>query len=201
NVANPLDGSNGNNAITNIMDIFSGNFDGDLIYVWNGASYDTFTIDSSWPSGVGNSIDSAAVTPPVVNPGTAIFIQNTVGATTNTFVGVVHVDGAGTGSIGVTTNHLAVGFSYVASKLPVAGGISSVLKLPSDGSLDGSIINVPNIVAGNVQGFTQYTIDSAWPSGFGNAIDSAAVPEPTIAVGSGFFIQNTSGATDWVQSY
>jgi hypothetical protein len=203
NIANPLDASGGNNTITNIIPVFSGNYDGDGLYLWNGSSYTQYTIDSGQPTGVGNASDSAPVAPPVINPGIAIFIQNTVGLITNTFVGTVHIDGAGssTNVVGVTTNFLGTGFRYVASKLPIGGGISSVLQLPHDGSLDGSGIYVPNIVSGQVHGFTQYTIDSGQPSGFGNASDSAPASEPQIPVGTGFFIQNTAGAENWIQSY
>ena len=206
NFANPLDAADAsgiNNAITNIIPIFSGNYDGDIINIWTGNSYAQFTIDSSWPTGIGNASDTAAAPTPVLNPGVAILIQNTAKVLTNTFVGTVHVDGAGasTNLVGVTTNHLAAGFSFLASKVPVGGGISSVLGLPANGSLDGSIINVPIIgVDGNVHGFTQTTIDSSWPTGFGNASDTAQAPEPIIPVGTGFLLQNTATVEDWVQS-
>jgi hypothetical protein len=205
NIANPLDGSSSggvNNTITNIVNVFSGNYDGDLLYIFNGATYNVYTLDSSQPTGVGNSSDTAAVAPPVIAPGIGIFIQNTASPITNTFVGTVHIDGTtGTNVVGITTNALSLGFRFISSKLPVGGGISSVLKLPNDGSLDGSIINIPNIVGGNVRGFTQITIDSSQPTGFGNSSDTASVPEPIIPVGTGFFLQDTSGNENWVQSY
>jgi hypothetical protein len=202
NLNNPLDAS-GNNSITNIIPVFSGNYDGDLLNIWNGAGYTVYTIDSGQSTGIGNSSDTAAVAPPTINPGTGYFIQNTAGAITNTFVGTVHIDGAGssTNVVGLTTNSIPVGQNFYSSKLPIGGGISSVLKLPADGSLDGSLINIPNIVGGSVHGFTTYTIDSGQPTGFGNAADTASAPEPQIPVGTGFFIQNTAGAVNWVQSY
>jgi len=208
NVANPLDAVDPttglvNNSITNVIPVFSGNYDGDAIYVWTGHTYAQYTIDSGQSTGVGNAADSAAVTPPNIAPGTAIFIDNTVAGLTNTFTGTIHKDGAGasTNVVGTTTNALPLGFSFIASKLPVAGGISSVLGLPADGSLDGSAIYIPNIVSGAVHGFTQYTVDSGQtPSGFGNAADSAEVAEPVIPVGGGFFIDNTAGAENWVQN-
>ena len=205
NVANPLDASDAsgiNNSITNIIPVFSGNYDGDGLYVWNGTSYKQYTIDSGQSTGVGNAADTAAVTPPTVNPGIAIFIQNTAGALTNTFTGAVHADGAATGSlaVGTTTNFIPLNFSFVASKLPIGGGISSVLGLPADGSLDGSGIYIPNIVGGQVLGFVQYTVDSGQSTGFGNAADTASAPEPVVPVGAGFFIQNTAGALNWIQA-
>jgi hypothetical protein len=208
-IANPLDaqdpaGTGVNNAITNVIPVLTGNYDGDILYFWTGSTFVSYTIDSGWPTGIGNSLDSAAVAPPVLSPGTAIYLDNTIGKTTNTFVGVVHVDGVATigGTIGVTTNNVPLGYTFFASKLPVGGGISSVLGLPADGTLDGSVINIPNVGAdGFVHGYTQYTIDSGWSTGFGNALDSAAVPEPQIPVGGGFLLQNTAAAVQWVQSY
>jgi hypothetical protein len=119
-----------------------------------------------------------------------------------TFVGTVHADGAGasTNVVGVTTNHLGLGFTFISSVLPIGGGVSSVLGLPADGSLDGSSIYIPNIVGGQVHGFTTITIDSGQSTGFGNGNDSAAVAEPVIPVGGGFFLNNTTGAENWVQS-
>jgi hypothetical protein len=203
NVANPLDASGGN-SITNVIPVFSGVYDGDIINIWTGHSYLQLTIDSGQPTGIGNASDTAPVVPPVLAPGQAIFIQNTAGPVTNTFVGTVHIDGAGasTNVVGLTTNAVPLGFTFLASVLPVGGGISSVLGLPKDGSLDGSIINIPIINgSGNIAGFTQITIDSGQPTGFGNASDTASVPEPTIPVGTGFLLQNTAGVGSWIQSY
>ena len=206
NVANPLDASGANNSITNVIDVFSSNYDGMGLYIWSGTSYAQYTIDSSWATGIGNAADTAQATAPIISPGQAIFINNTVGSNTLTLVGTVHVDGAATGTnvVGLTTNSLpsTPQFSFVASKLPVGGGVSAVAQLPKDGSLDGCVLYIPNIVAGAVAGFNQVTIDSSWASGFGNAADTAQVSEPTISVGSGFFFYNTLGTpVNWVQSY
>jgi hypothetical protein len=202
NIANPLDASGGN-AVTNFINVFSGNYDGDLLYVWGGSSYATYTIDSGQSTGIGNAADSAAVAPPILGPGIAFFFDNTSGSSnTLTFVGTVHSEGIGasTNVVGLTTNVLPINFSYVASKISVGGGISSVLGLPKDGSLDGCLIYVPNVVGGQVHGFTTITIDSGQPTGFGNGSDSAPVAEPVIPVGGGFFLNNTAGAENWVQS-
>jgi hypothetical protein len=73
--------------------------------------------------------------------------------------------------------------------------------LPANGSLDGAAIYIPNIYGGAVHGFIQMTIDSGWSTGFGNAADTAQVAEPVIPVGSGFFIDNTTGGpVQWIQS-
>jgi hypothetical protein len=205
----PLDaadpsGSGVNNAITNTINVFSGNYDGSSLYQWNGHGYNIFTLDSGQSTGVGNALDTAAVAPPVFSPGQAFYINNTTGANTNTFVGTVHVDAAATGSqvVGQTTNNLPAGEYFYSSKLPIGGGAGTVLQLPAlSGNLDGSTLYIPNIVGGSIHGYTAYTIDSGQtPSGFGNALDTAEVPEPTIPVGTGFLLNNTTGATQWIQA-
>jgi len=208
NLANPLDASDAsgiNNAITNTVNVFSGNYDGSPLYIWNGHGYNIVTLDSTWPTGVGNAADSAAVAPPVLGPGVAWFLNNTTGVgQTNTFVGTVHVDAAATGAqtVGQTTNTIVTGFQFYASKLPIGGGLASVLQLPASSSLlDGSPVYLPNIVGGSVHGFTILTIDSTWATGFGNAADSAQAAEPSVSVGTGLLINNTTGsAVQWVQA-
>ena len=204
-VANPLDGSGANNSITNLVNVFSAAYDGSLIYVWNGSGYTIYTIDSSWATGIGNAADSAAVTPPNLPTGTAIYLNNNTGTpNTNTFVGTVHVDAAAAGAqvVGQTTNVIGTGLNYYASKLPIGGGLGSVVQLPVlSGALDGALLYVPNIVSGSVNGYTIYTCDSSWANGFGNAADSAMAVEPVISVGSGFFINNNTGLpVSWVQA-
>ncbi len=106
---------------------------------------------------------------------------------------------------------LHLGLNYVASKLPVGGGLDSVLQLtnPGPGSggnvLDYSLIYVPNIVNGNFTGYQIVTIDSDFASGFANAADNAQVSEPQIPVGAGFIIDfvdnNSVGSYTWTQQY
>jgi hypothetical protein len=197
------------------------------VFTWNGAGYTVYTIDSYWSTGVGNSLDSAAVPAPTLNPGTLYYFlstgQNpeyTNTQFTNTVVGTVHVDGPGTSTnvVGLTTNVFTLGYNFVASKLPIGGGVSSVLQLNNTpinangyGPFDLQQILVPNINAnGNFVGFTVTTVDSYWSTGFGNSLDSAQAPEPVIPVGAGFLFLYTSqpagttGATgqplNWVQS-
>ncbi len=212
NLANPLDAADPvtgavNNAITNIVPVFSGNYDGSSLYVWSGTTFKPYTLDSGQPTGVGNAADTAPVAPPILAPGVGWLINNTTGnLLTNTFVGTVHVDAAATGSqvVGQTTNNVGNGFNFYASVLPVGGGAGSVLQLPaSSGNLDGSSFYVPNITGGAIHGYATYTIDSGQtPSYFGNAADTAEVAEPVIPVGTGFLINNTTGsAVAWVQAY
>ena len=206
NVANPLDASGGNNAVTNIINVFSSQYDGDLISVWNGASYQLYTIDSTVSTGIADANDVNAVTPPVFNPGEAFFIQNLNASNNITFVGTVHTDGAGasTNAVGLSTNTITLSpaSGFYASKVPVGGGLSSVLQFPHDGSLDGSIISIPTITAGAISGFQLITIDSMVSGGYADANDVNPVPEPQIPVGTGFFLQNlTAAPVNWVQSF
>jgi hypothetical protein len=199
-------GSGINNAITNTLAVFSGNYDGSYLYVWNGSGYAIYTIDSGQSTGIGNAGDSAAVAPPILGPGKSFYINNNTGVNqTNTFVGTVHIDAAATGSqsVGQTTNNIPSGEFFYSSELPIGGGVASVLQFPAlSGAFDGSYFYVPNIISGNIRGYTTYTVDSGQtPSGFGNAGDSAEVPEPVIPVGTGFLLNNNTGsAATWVQA-
>jgi hypothetical protein len=70
------------------------------------------------------------------------------------------------------------------------------------GALDGALLYFPNInAAGSFLGYNIITIDSYWSTGFGNFLDSAAVPEPQVPIGTGFIFDNNLGTTvDWIQS-
>jgi hypothetical protein len=147
-----------------------------------------------------------------------VFIDNVNGATTNTVVGTVHVDFAATGSqtVGTTTNIVGGNLVFLASKLPVAGGVESVLQITNVynagngyGPLDGNEVFVPIIGAGGFTGYAGYTFDSLKSTGFGNLADAPnsptasgpALPEPQIPVGGGFIMDNVNGVFTWTQSY
>jgi hypothetical protein len=213
-INNPLDNPNGNSA-TNLFDTTSGNNDGSILFYWNGTGFTQVefasgTVYAGQPSGFVNALTLAPVAAPVLNPGTGYFFNNSSGngVFTNTFVGTVHVDGAPTGTqtVGSTTNVLngAAQFVFIASKLPIGGGIASSLGLTNDlaGDLDGSILYIPNIVSGQVHGYAEIEYSSGAPSGFVNALTLANVAEPTIPVGGAFLFNNAVGANwNWVQSY
>jgi hypothetical protein len=199
-VANPLDNATGN-SLTNLMPgIVTGAYDGSYVYIWGGTTYTAYYVDST-QGGLNDFGDNGNVASPNVNPGTAIFFS--ANATNNiTFVGTVHVDGAGTGTnvVGVTTNTWT-GQQLLGSKLPIAGGISSVLGLPTgSGALDGSYLYIPKISGGALHGFTGYYIDSTLGgNGIADFGDNGLVAEPVIPVGGGLFIQH-SGSFTWTQS-
>ena len=182
---NPLDLAAGNS----LTSLFSnpapggpgtGPLDFDLVYIWNGSGYTEYTIDSDYASGVGDNNDNDTVpVAPTINPGTLVFILNNGGnvsvPTTNVLAGTVHVDAAPTGAqtVGTTTTVLHLGLNYVASKLPIGGGLNSVLQLEvgatgGTGQLDFSYVYVPYIVNGAFSGYTVYTVDSDYASGYGD---------------------------------
>jgi hypothetical protein len=202
-LATPLDASGGNSITNLIPAIVAGTYDGSYLYVWAGTSYTTYYVDSTL-GGIADAGDNNGVVPPVINPGTGFFFASAVASNSVTFAGTVHVDGAGasTNVVGVTTNALS-GLKLFGSTLPIGGGFSSVLGLPTaSGTLDGSYIYVPNISAGGLHGFTTYYVDSTLGgSGIADAGDNnLIVPEPSLSVGKSFFFQ-TVGSGNWVQSY
>ena len=200
-VANPLDNAGGNSLTNLIPALLSGSLDGSYIYVWNTSHYDTYYVDSTL-GGVADFGDNVAVVPPVLNPGQSVFITS-VTSTNITYVGTVHTDGSGvtTYVVGVTTNSLS-GLQFIASRLPVAGGINTGLGLPTaGGSMDGGYIYIPNIVSGGLHGFNSYYIDSTLGgTGIADFGDNVLVPEPVIPVGGGFFLQSVA-PIQWIQSY
>jgi hypothetical protein len=192
----------GGNSLTNILTNPGGAFDGSSVLVWNGTSYTQYTLDSSFASGVGDAADAHQVTPPPTLPvGTAYLFSNQGPATTNTYVGSVHID---SGSIPGTTTNIIPGsqvLTLLSPKIPVGGGVSTVLGLTNNaGALDGNFIIIPVFSGGVQTGFNQFTFDSGFSTGFGNAADSAQAPEPQIPVGGGFFYGSQDGNNvTWIQ--
>jgi len=204
NIANPLDMGTGN-SLTNLLPNSTGALDGTLAYRWNGSGYTIYTLDSSQPTGLGDAQDINPVASPTINPGEMLFFLNNIGSpVTNIVTGTVHVEGGQTGSnVGATTNVLANGYNFVASKISVGGRVSTDIGLVNTGGvLDGALLYIPNISNGNFLGYTIVTFDSGQPTGFGDAQDINSVPEPVIPVGTGFIVFNNTGTPySWVQTY
>lgn len=217
NLANPLDNPNSNqwtNTIPNPSPGGPGNgvLDGAALYVWNGNGYSTYFFDSTAPGGFDNGGGSPLSYTPTNNPGGFMFVLNNTGNPyTNTYVGTVHVDGLATGTnvVGFTTNVLGLGYNFVASKISIGGGISSVLQMsnpspggPGNGVLDGAGIYQPNINgSGTFSGYTLTYFDSTSSTGFDYGNGNPGAPEPQVPVGQGVIILNNTGVVyDWVQS-
>jgi hypothetical protein len=224
----PLDLANGNSATNIFPNVYNagngyGPLDGNILLVWNGATFVSYVFDSLKATGFGDKTDTSSpvatgtqLQSPTLNPGQTVFIDNVNGSVTNTLVGTVHVDSAATGAetVGNTTNIVGGNLQFLASKLPIAGGISSVLNLTNAynaslgyGPLDGNIVYVPNIGAGGFTSYTEYVFDSLKSTGFGDKTDTSspvaggtALPEPQIPVGTGFFMDNVNGVFIWDQS-
>jgi hypothetical protein len=222
-LSQPLDLAVGNN-LTNIFpNVYNatagqGPLDSDQVFIWNGHGYTVLTLDSTLSTGVGDAqdIDGIAQPSPFINPGTLFYFNNVyTKGFTNTIVGTVHVDVAATGSqtVGTATNNLAPGYTFVASKIPVSGGVQSVLGFTNiynatagQGPLDSDQIYLPKVspTTGAFLGYTVVTFDSTLSTGFGDAqdIDGIAQPEPVISLGNGFIFNNVYATpTTWVQSF
>ena len=201
NVSNPLDNSGGN-SLTNVVQNVGGALDGVLVYLWNGTGYTIRQFDSSSATGV-SDLGGSPVASPTLDPGSFAFLNNNSGVLlTNTFVGVVHVEGAGTGSVGRTTNVLATGFNFVGSKISVGGGLTTSLGLTNPaGVLDGVLVYTPNINgSGAFLGYVITQFDSSAGSGFSD-LGGSPTTEPQVSVSSGVIINNNTGsAYSWTQN-
>jgi hypothetical protein len=193
----PLAGSSGN-ALTNTIPN-TGQLDGAVLSIFNGTSFTQLTFDSGMPTGFGDASDTVAAPTPIINPGTSFYINNNTGVVlTNVFVGSVAIVSVP----GFATNSIIAGNTFKSSVLPLGGGITSSLQFTNNGSLDGTVISVPNIVGGAIHGFVQTVFDSGMSTGFGDASDTVSAPEPQIPVAGGFIFNNNAGlgTINWVQN-
>ena len=91
---------------------------------------------------------------------------------------------------------LPVGYSLIANQLNNAGGNAGNVLFPNNGSRDGDLLQFYNGCTNN--GYTVYTFDSGFPTGFGNATDTIGVPAPILSPGQGVFYVNNSGSPETV---
>jgi len=151
----------------------------DNILIFNGAGFDTYVYISTgfWfgPSGPGPA--------PTINAGAAFFYENNgSGIITNTAVGSVTLS---------NTVALTGGAAYtlVGSTAPIGDNLESTnFNLPLQAN--------DNVLLFNGSGYDTYVYIAPgfWfgPSGPGSA--------PTVSVGQGFFYEDNSGPTNWVQN-
>jgi hypothetical protein len=204
--ATPLDNGAGN-SLTNLINNSGGTYDGTFVYVWGGAGYTIYQFDSSMPTGLANATDTSPLPSPSLPPGISWFVNSSASSNTITYVGtVVAANPQGSQTVGRSTNVISGSqtLSLVASKIPVAGGITSTLQLTNTaGALDGSFVYTPKINgSGTFLGYNIVQFDSSMPTGFANSTDTAQAPEPVIPIASGFFFNNQSGGNvNWIQSF
>jgi len=172
------------NTLNTVMPNTTGQFKGWSVYFSTpGQGYTQIETGAktSWQLGGTNTI----------NPGSAVFVQNTTGSTvTLTLVGTVPQVGNYN-----MTNTLPAGFSLVGSIVPTSGDLSTnPITAITNSAIKGDVIYVNDPVAGYASPGGIYTAakNGAWVGG-----------EPVVPnVGEGFFYQNLSGATEsWVENF
>ena len=149
-IANPLD-----NGTNDLNSLFPNATLGDTVYTFNGTTFNSAVFISSW------SPD------PVLPPGVGFFYQAS-GPATNTFVGNVL-----TGNL---TNHVAAGYSIVASQVPQADTLEN--------------LNYP----GQIGDTAYYWNNGSYSS---SVFISTWSPDTIVGVGQGFFINASSPETWW----
>lgn len=159
--------------------------DGDNVQVWNGASWDLWSMDSISATGFVNPAggDAALASLPVLGPGIGFFYGNNIGTTNVTFVGEVR-----TGTNNIT---LPVGLKPIGSPLPLGG-------LVSTGPLNLLVQDGDNIQLWTGASWALYARDSISATGW-VVPGGADGPEPTLTVGQGFFYGNNVGSFNWQQ--
>jgi hypothetical protein len=163
-IANPLNTTN--NTIGSLIPSAP---DGTVLYKFNGTGFDIATSLGGW--------DHPEFT---LAPGEGAIV-NSPNNWTNTFVGEVLQ--------GTLANSYPAGFSIRASKIPLAGTITS-LQLPATQFADGDVIYQFDTAA---QSYDIYTLlGGSWVGGKNS--------EPTLAVGEAMWLQPAAAGT-WNQTF
>jgi hypothetical protein len=165
--------------------------DGDSINTFASFSYHESDMDSGsstqWTDPA-TATDLPLTALPVLSPGRGFFYGNNGGRTNITIVGQVPTG----------TNNLTVasGLTLVASMLPYAGLISTTNASNSINLVvpDGTAINTFNGAT-----FHETDRDSGSSTGWTDAATASDTPEPTLAVGQAFFINNGAAPFNWQQ--
>jgi uncharacterized repeat protein (TIGR01451 family) len=110
---------------------------------------------------------------------------------------------AGSYTVNLPNGFTAFALQVIPASTPTATGASLrqvVNNFNSMGEYDGCQLFIPN--QNNVNpcfnGYTIYTVDSSWASGWGNASDTAQVAEPILTLGQGVYFNNNSGSPSMV---
>jgi len=180
-----------NQAATDILPANTGQYDGNTILTWTGSGWSPANMDSASPTGFSDN-GGNPIPAPLLTGGKGYLYYNGQGVSNNiTYVGEVR---SGTNTINIPSSPE---YSALGSPGPLAGGITSVLQFTNPaGIYDGDAILR---AVGAITGFNPANFDSAAPSGFSDA-GGNPIPEPTIAVGQGFFFDNLNAApVTWQQ--
>jgi len=175
-IANQLDNKNGNK----LSDVISSLPDGSFVHFYVGGAAGFKSI-SYFGGFEGNPTDTLA-------PGQGAFLEIPAGTAEAdrkvTFVGEVLQGAASNGSV-------PKGLSIISSKTPRAGKVSTDLKFPAGGDLDGSLLyRYVNTAA--KKDYVSYSIFGGWENN----------DEPSVAVGESFFFFSAAGSAQaWNQNF
>jgi len=179
-IANQLNTTNNNVSPMLDSQLGDGFHNGISLFKYAAGSYTVLTVDTT----ASPPWDGPATTS-TLNPGEAAFIYNPYPTNvTLTFVGTVLQ--------GSLTNTLVQNFNLISSMVPQAGALDTNMSLtPTPGD---TVFFYAN------GGYVVYTADPSSPSGWDGGF--TGVPNPTPAVGEGFFYYtpNVSGEL-WIRSF
>jgi hypothetical protein len=178
-IANPLNTTN--NTLLGLFGGVGGALpDGTQVYLWTGTTFNTGGRDDTL--GDANGWTPDAFENNQLPPGVGAFIKNnTANAITVTFVGEVLQGGL--------TNHIGANYQLIASMVPQAGQVDTVLGMPV---VDGDQVFQWNNTTGAYATFTADSILNS-PPPWGATV-------PNIGVGEGFFSRKNT-AVDWVRNF
>ncbi len=183
-VANQL--NTGSGATLNRADVVIPYSDSDNIQIWNGASWDVWSMDSLSATGWLNpaGADAPLASLPIIGAGKGILYGKNTAITQITFVGEVRV--------GTTVINLPGGLTATGSPNPLSG-------LVSTGPINLQVADGDNIQKWNGASWDVYSRDSLSATGWLNPA-GADGPEPTLNVGQGIFYGNNGLQVVWTQT-
>ena|SRR5438128_5649567 len=166
--------------------------DTDSIQIWNGVSFTSYFMDSGsstgWSDAGGGEVQ--LVNLPVLAPGKGFFYGKNSTITNITFVGEVAL---GTNNVTITSSPR---FSMLGSPIPYSGLIRTV---NANNQIGCPVPDANDVQKWSVNHWVASYADSGSSTGWTDA-GGGEVPEPTLAVGEGFFYENNSGAPiTWTQ--
>jgi len=180
----------GTNTVASLFNNTAFTYAGSKVLKYNPADghYDQTDIAGNASSSYANGwLNGGTMT---LNPGEAIWFDNGTGsALTVTFVGTVPQ--------GTNTITLHSGFQMISSPVPFSGDLVTNMGLTNytAGTKVETFDNPGD------QHYTSYITASPLSSGTQGYMDQWITPDPTIAVGQGFWYSSGTGATPWVQVF